>query len=223
MAKRAVAAMANAAKKKDEENETLKKDKPSSDSTQSRKRSNGSDSLSGRKGSDSTIHNSIFSRWRRSNKVAPDSVCSEDQSGHTSSVVESFRRAMERHRHGHTDTPLGRDRTHSFSDSLGSGGRTRTHSFNDSIGTPSVIDSTLSAADRWQLASEALTSSSGRVTLGRLAQQQSLDTYESPTKPVHSLKWPCAKDVVSLGSGISSGMSDDNSLLSSDYEDESIC
>ena len=166
---------------------------------------------------DASMKGGLFSRLKRGGRVAPspkESVCSEDaQSDHSTAIVERFRRLLELQCLGGCeglDTPEQESRT-------------RAQSFDESIGTPSLANTSISAADRWQFASAAL--SSERLSLSchnRRPMASSDVSYElSPSKLVHSLKWPNARDVVSMGSGLSSLYSDENSQVS-DFDDNML-
>ena len=209
MAKLAVSAMTTAVKQTKEP--TVSSAEDNQQEIQKRKKNakqEGSEKK--HKGSECSTRSSILSRLLRSNKVLPspkESMCSVDvQSDHTSSVVERFRHALELHQEqlSNLDSTMTRPRSVSF---------------DESDDTPSVVNSSLSGADRWKMASEAL--STGKITLSQLAQRPILDSTiscDSPTKNIQSL-WPRARDVVSTGSGVSSLYADDMSQLSSGYED----
>lgn len=171
--------------------------------------------------SDASLMGGLLSRLKRGNRVSPspkESVCSEDaQSDHSTAIVERFRRVLELQQQqprlgggGGLDTPDQETRT-------------RAQSFDESIVTPS-LNSSISAADRWQFASAAL--SSERMSLSCRDRQpmvgSDISCDSSPSKLVHSLKWPNTRDVVSMGSGLSSLYSDDNSQVSSDFEDNML-
>ena len=209
MAKLAVSAMTTAVKQTKEP--TVSSAEDNQQEIQKRKKNaklEGSEKK--HKGSECSTKSSILSRLLRSNKVLPspkESMCSVDvQSDHSSSVVEQFRHALELHQEqlNNLDSTMTRPRSVSF---------------DESDDTPSVVNSSLSGADRWKMASEAL--STGKITLSQLAQRPILDSTiscDSPTKNIQSL-WPRARDVVSTGSGVSSLYADDMSQLSSGYED----
>ena len=170
---------------------------------------------------DASMKGGLLSRLKRGSRVAPspkESMCSEDaQSDHSTAIVERFRRLLELQCQSPSlggceglDTPEQESRT-------------RAQSFDESIGTPSLANTSISAADRWQFASAAV--SSERLSLSchnRRPMAISDVSYElSPSKLVHSLKWPNARDVVSMGSGLSSLYSDENSQVS-DFEDNML-
>lgn len=157
--------------------------------------------------SDASLMGGLFSRLKRGSRVAPspkESVCSEDaQSDHSTAIVERFRRLLELQQQpslggsGDLDSPDQETRT-------------RAHSIDESIGTPSLVNTSISAADRWQFASATLSSDLERVSLSHRERRPtggsdiSCDSTSSPSKLVQSLKWPNARDVVSMGLGLSS-------------------
>ena len=91
---------------------------------------------------DASMKGGLLSRLKRGSRVAPspkESVCSEDaQSDHSTAIVERFRRLLELQCLGGCeglDTPEQESRT-------------RAQSFDESIGTPSLANTSISAADR---------------------------------------------------------------------------
>ena len=224
VAKLAVTAMATAAKNVKGADGGQAKEDPEEEGAQ--KTGGGADSgEKSHRSSETSLMGGLLSRLKRSNRVGPspkESVCSEDgQSDHSTAIVERFRRLLELQQQPN----------------LGGGGdpdspdqetRTRAHSLDESIGTPSLVNTSISAADRWQFASAALSSDLERASLSHRERRPtggsdiSCDSTSSPSKLVQSLKWPKARDVVSMGSGLSSLYSDDNSQVSSDFEDNML-
>ena len=212
VAKLAVTAMATAAKNVKGDN-GKGRENPAEEGAQMME--GGADSCErSQRSSDASLVGGILSRLKRGSRVAPspkESVCSEDaQSDHSTAIVERFRRLLELQH----QQPIFGDG--GGLDSPDQEARTRAQSFDESIGTPSLANTSISAAERWQFASAALSSERGSLSCHDRRPMMGGDAgYEpSPSKLVHSLKWPNARDVASMGSGLSSLYSDDNSQVS---------